>query len=244
MAKPDLDRQVRPRAFAFLTEQTQLHGDELSRSLLAERLDLLRHAESLEAASVGYNALEGVVAIGAGVVAGSAALSAFGFDSVIEVTSALVLWWRLRAERRGTEPNIGESFERNASRLAGALLILLAVTVTMEAARQLATGARPSPSPVGIFLTALSLVVMPVLARRKLEAAKRLESRAMRADAHESVACAWLSATTLAGLVLNAARGWWWADPAAALAMVPFIAREGWEACRCEGPAAIAGGAE
>ena len=198
------------------------------------RAPLLRRGERLEALSVGYNVAEGIIAIGAGIAAGSAALSGFGGDSLIEVTSATVLWWRLRAERLRRVTGREEEVERRASRWAGALLLILATAIIVEAVRQLLTGAEPASSRIGIFLTALSLLVMPFLAREKLRVAAALKSAAMRADAHEQVACAWLSATTLAGLVLNAALGWWWADPAAAVIMVPLIAKEGWEAWRGE----------
>ena len=195
---------------------------------------LLARGESLAAISVGYNFLEGLIAIGAGLIAGSAALSGFGFDSVIEVTSAAVLWWRLRRERRGPAAGPEGSGERIASRIAGGLLLALAAGIALAAARQLATGAEPGPSLIGILLTAISLVVMPLLARAKLKVAAGLGSRALRADAHETVACAWMSGTTLIGLALNAAAGWWWADPVCAVLLVPRIAREGWEAWRGE----------
>jgi divalent metal cation (Fe/Co/Zn/Cd) transporter len=172
-----------------------------------------------------------VVAAAAGMSAGSAALSAFGFDSMIEVASAGILWRRLRRERRGREP-AGEEVERRASRLAGALLLLLSAGIAIESARQLATGFRPSGSRVGILLTLLALIVMPIVARAKLSAAAALRSRALRADAHETIACAWMSVTTLLGVALNTAFGWWWADPAAALLLIPRISREGWEAWR------------
>lgn len=202
------------------------------------RAALLRRGERLEALSVGYNVAEGVIAVGAGIAAGSAALAGFGGDSLIEVTSAALLWWRLRAERRGNATGREEEIERRASRWAGALLLILSAGILLGAGRQLLTGAEPAPSGIGIFLTALSLAVMPFLAREKLKVAAALKSAALRADAHEQVACAWLSATTLAGLGLNAALGWWWADPAAAVLMVPLIAKEGWEAWRGEEDAA------
>ncbi len=200
---------------------------------------LLRRGERLEALSVGYNVAEGIIAIGAGLAAGSVALSGFGGDSLIEVTSAALLWWRLRAERPGSAIGGKEAIERRASRGAGALLLLLSAGILAGAARQLFTREEPGTSGIGIVLTALSLLVMPFLAREKLKVAAELGSAALRADAHEQVACAWLSATTLAGLGLNAALGWWWADPAAAVLMVPLIAKEGWEAWR-----GVEGGAE
>jgi divalent metal cation (Fe/Co/Zn/Cd) transporter len=185
---------------------------------------------TLEAVTVGYNLAEGAIAVAAGVAAGSVALTAFGIDSVIEVSSGLLLWWRLRAELGA--PPLAERVEARAARGAGALLLALGVYLLGDAIRRLATSDRPDVSLLGIALTALSLLVMPVLARAKLRVAAALGSRALRADAHETIVCAWLSFTTLAGLALNAALGWWWADPLAALAMLPLIVREGIEALR------------
>ena len=199
-----------------------------------DRVALLRRGIALEGVTVGYNALEGLVAIAAGVAAGSVALTGFGVDSVIEVTSGALLWWRLRAEL-GSSP-LGPTVERRASRGAGFLLLALGVYIVTDSARLLLTGTRPESSLVGVLLTALSLIVMPLLARAKLGVASSLESRALRADAHETIVCAWLSATTLLGLGLNAVLGWWWADPVAALAMVPLITREGLEAWQAEPP--------
>ena len=190
----------------------------------------LRRGLSLERLTIGYNALEGVVAIAAGLAAGSVALTGFGIDSVIEISSGALLLWRLRAELGS--PPVGPAVEVRARRAAGALLLALAVYLVVESARRLLTQARPEESVVGIVLTALSLVVMPVLARAKLRTAHALNSRALRVDAHETIVCAWLSLTTLAGLALNAGLSWWWADPVAALVMLPLIVREGLEAWR------------
>jgi divalent metal cation (Fe/Co/Zn/Cd) transporter len=200
----------------------------------ATRGAVLRRAIHLEAATMGYNALEGVIALAAGVSAGSVALIGFGLDSAIEVTSALVLWRRLRAELAA--PRSGPAAESQASRRAGALLLLLGVYIVVESGRQLLTGVHPEESRIGIALLALSLVVMPLLARAKPRAARALGSRALRADAHETIVCAWLSLTALCGLVLNATLGWWWADPVAAVAMVPLIVREGLEAWQTVSP--------
>jgi divalent metal cation (Fe/Co/Zn/Cd) transporter len=197
-----------------------------------DRVALLRRGIALEGVTVGYNTLEGIVAIAAGLAAGSVALTGFGIDSVIEVTSGAILWWRLRAEL-GSAP-LGPAVERRAARGAGFLLLALGVYILTESSRRLLTGNRPEASPVGIVLTALSLIVMPLLARAKFGVAAKLGSRALRADAHETIICAWLSATTLLGLGLNAVLGWWWADPVAALAMLPLIVREGIEAWRGE----------
>jgi divalent metal cation (Fe/Co/Zn/Cd) transporter len=196
------------------------------------RAAALRRGITLEGVTVGYNTLEGLVAIAAGITAGSVALTGFGIDSVIEVTSGALLWWRLRAEL-GLAP-LGPTVERRAARGAGFLLLALGVYIVTDSIRVLVTGSRPGSSLIGIVLMALSLIVMPLLARGKLRVAASLGSRALRADAHETIVCAWLSATTLLGLGLNAVLGWWWADPIAALAMLPLIVREGLEAWRGE----------
>lgn len=203
------------------------------------RTALLRRGIALEGLTVGYNALEGLIAIVAGLAAGSVALTGFGVDSVIEVTSGVLLWWRLRTEL-GSAP-LGSAVEARAARWAGILLLGLAFYLVVEAARRLLSQDRPEASVLGIGLMAVSLIVMPLLARAKLRAARALDSRALRADAHETIVCAWLSLTTLCGLALNTAFGWWWADPLAALAMVPLIVREGLEAVR---PNAATGGEE
>ncbi len=197
-------------------------------ALVSSRSSLLRRGVVLEGLTVGYNALEGVVAIAAGLAGGSVALTGFGIDSVIEVTSGGLLWWRLRAELRSSV--VGPTAEARSARWAGILLLALALYIVVESARRLITRDRPEESLVGIVLMVLSLIVMPLLARAKLRMAQALDSRALRADAQETIVCAWLSLTTLIGLGLNAALGWWWADPVAALAMVPLIVREGLEA--------------
>src|SRR2546422_7907182 len=171
-----------------------------------ECVALLRRGLALEGVSVGYNALEGIVAIAAGLVAGSVALTGFGIDSVIEVTSGVVLWWRLRAELGAAR--VGPAVEARAARWASILLLALAVYIVAESGRRLFTGDRPGESVAGIALTALSLIVMPLLARAKLRVAGSLGSRALRADAHETIVCAWLSATTLLGQGIYAMRGW------------------------------------
>jgi divalent metal cation (Fe/Co/Zn/Cd) transporter len=198
--------------------------------LVTDRLPLLRRGVALEAATVGYNVLEGLVGIVTGLTAGSVALTGFGVDSLIEVTSGAVLWWRLRAELGS--PPVAAAVERRATRSAGALLLLLGLYLVIESVRRIITAEHPDKSALGIAITALALIVMPLLARAKLRTAQALGSRALRADAHEAIVCAWLAFATLIGLLLNAALGWWWADPAAALAMLPLIVREGLEAVR------------
>lgn len=182
----------------------------------------------LEVFTILWNLGEAAVAVAAGAAAESIALIGFGIDSLIESTSGTVLLWRLRSHRRD------ERRERTALRWVGASFLLLAGYVGFEAVRALARHEAPEASVAGIALAALSLVVMPVLARAKRRVAARLESRALRADARQTDLCTFLSAITLGGLGLNAALGWWWADPVAALAMVPIILREGVLALRGE----------
>ncbi len=134
----------------------------MNESALDTRAVLLRRGAALEVLTVSYNAVEGLVAIGAGVVAGSVALTGFGIDSVIEVASGVVLWWRLRAELGAAR--VGPAVEARAARWAGVLLLALAVYIVAESGRRLLTGERPGESVVGIVLTALSLIVMPLLA--------------------------------------------------------------------------------
>jgi divalent metal cation (Fe/Co/Zn/Cd) transporter len=197
---------------------------------------LLRRGYILAVATVGWNVVEGVVAIAAGAAAGSVALLGFGVDSFIETASGVVVGWRLREELRGGSGERAAAVERRAARVAGALLLLLALYVLVDAGRRLlGLGGKAEESFLGIVLTAISLALMPLLGWAKLRTARGLSSRALRADAYETITCAWLSLTTLAGLVLNAALGWWWADPLAALGLVPLIVREGWEGWKAEG---------
>ena len=182
----------------------------------------------LEYFTLGWNVVEAAVAIGAGVVAGSIALVGFGADSVIESLSGAVLLWRLQSHEAD------EKRERQALKLVGGTFLVLAVYVAFEAGRDLLRRESPETSLVGIGLAVASLIIMPLLARAKRRVAARLESRALVADSRQTDLCAWLSAILLGGLGLNALWGWWWADPVAALVMVPIIAREGWLALRGE----------
>ena len=198
---------------------------------VSDRPRLLGRGLRLEYLTVGWNIVEGLVAIGAGVIAGSIALIGFGVDSFVETISGLVLIWRLRAEATGDadEERI-EHVERRASRLVAVSFVILAAYVAFEAVRTLAAQDRPDASPVGIALTAVSIAVMLWLARAKRETGEALGSRALVADSHQTYACWYLSATTLAGLVLNAAFGLWWADPIAGLVIGLFLVREAREA--------------
>ncbi len=193
----------------------------------------VRRGRRLEYFTISWNMLEAVVAIGSGVVAGSAALVGFGIDSLIETSSGAALLWRLREGERG------EGREAKALKFVGVSFLLLAAYVAFDAAKSLITREPPEASYSGIALAVLSLVVMPLLARAKRRVAASLNSRALQADSRQTDICAYLSAILLVGLVLNALFGFWWADPVAALVMIPIIAKEGVEALRgetcCEG---------
>lgn len=188
----------------------------------------------LVGATAAYNTLEALVALWAGLAAGSIALVGFGLDSVIELFAAGALFWRLRVEAAGADHETVERSERRVHRLVGGTFIALALYVTAQAAWSLWAGEAPEESLPGILLAAASLVLMPLIAWGKLRAARRLGSPALAAEAKETLACAWLSLALLLGLLANAAAGWWWADPLAALFMVPWLVREGVEGLRGE----------
>lgn len=186
-----------------------------------------RKALFLEYFGVGWNVLEGVIAITAGVLAGSIALVGFGLDSYIEVASGAVLIWRLRTQGNEDEE---EMAEKRAILVVGVTFLALALYVIYESTKKLILREPPAESLIGILLAIVSLIVMPVLAWQKRKVAAQIHSRALAADALETLACSYLSFTLLVGLGLNAWLSWWWADPLAALAMVVFLLREGWEA--------------
>ncbi len=195
------------------------------------RGQLLNRGLLLEYVTVGWNIVEGMVAIGAGVLAGSPALIGFGADSFVESISGGVLIWRLAGERSGRhDPEGIERIERRAERLVGASFLLLAAYVAFESIRALATAEAPDASPIGIGLTAVSIAVMMWLARAKRRTGEALGSRALIADAQQTYACWYLSSVALAGLALNAVFDLWWADPVAGLGIVGFLVHEGWEA--------------
>jgi len=194
----------------------------------------LQHALRLEYLTVGWNVVEGVIAVAAALAAGSVALLGFGIDSFVETASGLILIWRLMAERRAEDLRAVENLDRRARRLVAASLFALAAWVAFDGTHSLWTGERPQPTLVGIAVTAISLGVMWWLARAKRQAAVTLGSHALEADAFQTTACWWLSIIALGGIGLNAAFGWWWADPAAALGMTVFLVREGREAWRGE----------
>ncbi|HYH07093.1 MAG TPA: cation transporter [Thermoanaerobaculia bacterium] len=187
--------------------------------------DLVRRGKILEYLTIAYNLLEGVLAVGAGVLAGSIALVGFGVDSGIEVFASLLLVWRLHA---------GAKTEKRALQLVGVSFLVLAAYVAFDAGKALWVREAPDESTLGIVLAAISVVVMPLLVRAKRRVADAIGSRAMRAEAMQTQLCTYLSAILLAGLGLNAVAGWWWADPVAALVMVPIMVNEGREALRGE----------
>jgi divalent metal cation (Fe/Co/Zn/Cd) transporter len=182
-----------------------------------------------------YNVAEAVVALWAGAEAESIALVGFGLDSVIECAAAAVLLHHLLATRAGRDAEAAEASEHRAHRFIGFTFFALAAYVAFQAAGSLWLGEPPAPSLPGVVLAALSAVLMPLAAAWKLRLAREIGSAALRSEARETAACAWLSAALLLGLGANALAGWWWADPAVALAMVPWLAKEGLEGLRGEG---------
>ncbi len=174
----------------------------------------VRRARRLNALTIGWNTIEGIVAVGAGIAAGSVSLVGFGLDSGIEVSAAVALTWRLARERRD---DCREVDDRLAQRLVAVSFGLLAVYVAVNATADLVGGRAPDASLVGVVLAAVSLAVMPVIARAKRKVAPAIGSRAALAEATQTDLCAALSAALLVGLGLNLMLGWWWADPAAAL---------------------------
>ena len=199
--------------------------------IAVDRLAWLRRGRHLELFTILWNSAEGLVAVLLGLLAGSIALVGFGIDSFIEMSSGIVLLWRLQTRR---DEEAAERAETIALRLVGLSLLLLAAYIVYESLSALVGREAPSPTVPGILLALASLIVMPLLARQKRRVAAAIESRALEADALQTSICTYLSLILLGGLSLNALLGWWWADPVAALAMTPFIAREGAEALRGE----------
>jgi divalent metal cation (Fe/Co/Zn/Cd) transporter len=194
-----------------------------------DRQQLVHRSKQLNYATLAYNSFEGAFAVAFGLVAGSIALVGFGVDSLIELAASLIALWRLRAD---VDVQRREHAEYWSLRIIGLSFLALALYVGIDAVRTLASGAAPDVSWVGIVLASISLVVMPVLSRAKRLVALQLRSGALVAEAKQTMICTYLSALLLVGLVLNALAGWWWADPVAALAMMPLIAWEGIEGLR------------
>ena len=198
---------------------------------MLDRPQALRRARLLNRVTIGWNVVEAVVALAAGVAAGSLGLVAFGLDSCVEVSGALVLAWRLAREQRTgcTQPD-----DRRATKALAVCFFALAAWVSVNAVLDLADRHQPGVSAVGIVVTTLSLLTMPALARAKRRLAPVLGSRAQEREASQTRLCAILSAVVLGGLVLNAALGWWWADPVAALVVAALAAVEGTRSWRAE----------
>jgi divalent metal cation (Fe/Co/Zn/Cd) transporter len=192
------------------------------------RIDNVRRGRLLEYLTIGWNLLEAIVSVGAGIISGSVSLVGFGVDSLIECASGCTLLWRLRDDERG------EKREKFALKLVGVSFLLLAAYIAFNAVKSLIAFEPPETSYIGIAIAAASLVVMPLLARAKRRVAVNLDSRAMQADSRQTDICAYLSAILLVGLSLNALCGWWWSDSVAALVMLPIIVKEGIEALRGE----------
>jgi divalent metal cation (Fe/Co/Zn/Cd) transporter len=193
---------------------------------LASRETDTRRGRRLEYFTLGWNLTEAVVGISAGVIAGSIALIGFGVDSIIESFSGAILLWRLQRHKAD------EKREQLALKLVGISFFVLAAYVAADAAKTLIQRDPPHASTVGVCLAAVSIVVMPLLARAKRRVAARLKSRALVADSRQTDLCAYLSSILFVGLIFNALFGWWWADSIAAILMVPIITREGLEALK------------
>lgn len=189
-------------------------------AFLARRAVLRRRIRLLVAATITYNVVEAIIAISAGTVAGSIALIGFGLDSVIEVSSAAAVAWQFSA----TDP---ERREKVALRVIAGSFFALAAYVTVEALRTLVSGDEPERTTVGIVLVAVSVVVMPFLSWAQRKAGRELGSASAVADSRQTLLCTYLSAAVLVGLVINAALGWWWADPVVALGLAAIAIREG-----------------
>lgn len=194
-----------------------------------DRRVLVQRGLALNYATIAYNCLEAVVALVAGILAGSVVLVAFGIDSVIEVTASGAAQWRLRADLDHARR---ERAERISLRVIGWSFLALAAYVGIDSAMTLWSRERPDRSVLGMVILALSVVVMPVLARAKRRVARALDSAALEADATQTSLCAYLSVIALVGVAMNALLGWWWSDPVAALAMVPIIVKEGVDGVR------------
>ena len=203
------------------------------------REQLVRRGRQLEWFTLSWNLVEGVVAIAAALSAGSVVVLGFGVDSFVECASSVVLLWRLYAERKEHDRERIERLDERAHKLVGASLFALAAYIAFDGGKALWLQERPESSVPGLIIAAISVPVMLQLARAKRRVAAAIESRALQADSFQTTACVWLSIITLVGAGANAAFGWWWADPVAALAMTYFLVSEGREAWRgedcCEG---------
>ena len=193
------------------------------------RRELVRRGQRLEYFTIVYNTLEGLVSIGAGAIAGSVSLIGFGLDSLIEVTSGAALLWRFHHDLNHSRR---EQVERTTLRIVGGCFVALAAYILYESGSALIGHEIPERSIPGIIVAAVSVIVMPLLARSKRRVAAGIGSGAMQADSRQTDFCTYLSAILLGGLLLNAVAGWWWADPVAGLVMAPLVAKEGVDGLR------------
>ncbi len=208
-----------------------------SRPELFERATAVRRGKRLEYFTIVWNMLEGLAAVAAGVMAGSISLVGFGFDSFIEVTSGAAVLWRMHSDADACRR---ERVERTSLRIVGICFLVLAAYILYDSILSLIRKEAAEESLFGIGVAIASLIAMPILSRAKRKVGRELSSGAMAADARQTEFCTYLSVILLAGLGLNALFGWWWADPVAAIVMIPIIAREGLLAlrghhCACAG---------
>jgi divalent metal cation (Fe/Co/Zn/Cd) transporter len=194
----------------------------MNEPIVSDRPSAVAMALRLEKITIVWMVVEAAAAVGAGIVAHSLLLVAFGIDSAIELASGIVVFKRFRVE--------AEQIERRTARIAGYLLLLLSVYVTVQAIVGLVNRHAAETSPIGIGVAVIAAVAMPVLARAKRRVADTINSRSLRADAMETLTCGYLSWILLVGLALNAATHWWWIDSAASLVIVPLLIREAFEA--------------
>lgn len=189
--------------------------------------ECVKKALKLEWFLIVYNSIEAVASVSFGIAAGSVALIGFGLDSVIEVAAAGILIWRLSIH---SSPEEEERGEKKALFFVGVTFFLLAIYVGWESISKLMSREAPHESVAGIIIAILSIIIMPSLGLAKRKIARQINSKALEADAMETMICAYLSVILLAGLALNYFFDWWWADPVAGLLMVILILKEGWEA--------------
>jgi divalent metal cation (Fe/Co/Zn/Cd) transporter len=220
---PETSYCCNPRG-ATPIESESRYSERVVKVIVLPRPDVVRRGRWLEYFTIGWNGLEGLVSIAAGTIAGSVSLMGFGLDSLIEVTSGAALLWRLHHDLNASRR---EAVERKTLRIVGLCFIALAIYIAVESLFSLIQREAPEKSIPGIVIAVLALVVMPLLARAKRSVAEGIGSEVMKADAKQADFCTYLSAILLGGLLFNGLFGWWWADPVAALVMVPIIASEG-----------------
>jgi divalent metal cation (Fe/Co/Zn/Cd) transporter len=189
----------------------------------------IRQGLRIESITILWMVIEMAVSILAGIASGSILLIAFGMDSLIELVSGAILLWRLRVESQGGEVERVEQAEGRATWVVAITLALLCIYVLVTAVYGLLTRSKPESSPVGIAISAAAVLIMPYLAVNKRQIARRINSDALAGDAANSITCAYMAGTVLAGLTLNSLFGWWWVENVAALLFLVWLVRETWE---------------